>query len=136
MIDMTRPARSRPSGRRRVPPRHPGQHHQRTRAGAYRRSDWNYFGTHRCLLEETTVIGGALAASEADIVVAEEDPMITAPVQLVGKLVVGVAGRPHLRARPRRRMSARWITFVRNRNLPDLAIAGPAAGIFPKTTRG
>lgn len=116
------------------------------------RGDWNYFGTHRCLLEETTVVGGTLAASEADIVAAEEDPMITAPVQLVGKLVdidpygsvsqvffdelvVGVAGRPHLRARPRRRMSARWITFSRNRNEPPLAIAGPAAAawqaVFP-----
>jgi hypothetical protein len=116
------------------------------------RGDWNYFGTHRCLLEETTVVGGTLAASEADIVAAEEDPMITAPVHLVGKLVdidpygivsqvffdeliVGVPGRPHLRARPRRRMTARWITFGRNRNPIRLAVAGHAAAawqaVFP-----
>jgi hypothetical protein len=116
------------------------------------RGDWNYFGTHRCLLEETTVVGGTLAPSEADIVAAEDDPMITAPVQLIGKLVdidpygavsqvffdelvAGVPGRPHLRARPRHRMASRWLTFVRNRSRPRLAIAGPAAAawqaVFP-----
>lgn len=112
------------------------------------RGDWNYFGTHRCLLEETTIVGGTLAPSKADIVAAEDDPMITAPVQLAGKLVdidpygvvsqiffdeliIGVPGRPHLRAQPRRRMSARWITFVRNRTRLRLVIAGPAAPFPP-----
>jgi len=119
---------------------------------AVERGDWNYFGTHRCLLEDTAVVGGTLVPSEADIVAAEQDPMITAPVQLAGKLVdidpygtvsqvffdellVGVAGRPHLRARPRRRMTSRWLTFARNRSQPLPAIAGLAAAawqvVFP-----
>lgn len=113
------------------------------------RGDWNYFGTHRCALEATTVVGGTIDPGPTDVAA---DPIIGAPVQLLGKLVdidpygvvsqvffdellVGVPGRPHLRARPRRRMVARWITFSRNRSPVDLAVAGGAAAawqaVFP-----
>jgi len=113
------------------------------------RGDWNYFGSHRCAMEGTTVVGGTLGPGMADTTT---DPMIAVPVQLVGKLVdidpygtvsqvffdelvVGVPGRPHLRARPRRRMASRWLTFSRNRGPADVAVAGRAAAawqaVFP-----
>jgi len=71
-------------------------------------------------------------------------------VELVGKLVdidptglssqiffdelsLGIAGRPHLHARPQRRMSSRWLNF--GRNLSQLPIAGGASAawqaVFP-----
>ena len=79
-----------------------------------------------------------------------DDPLIDAPVELVGKLVdidptglcsqiffdelsLGIPGRPHLHARPRRRMSSRWLNF--GRNLGRLPIAGGASAawqaVFP-----
>jgi hypothetical protein len=113
------------------------------------RGDWNYFGTHRCTLEGATVVGGSVDPGTAD---ATGDPMIAAPVRLIGKLVdidpygivsqvffdellVGVPGRPHLRARPRRRMVARWLSFSRNRGPADVAIAGRAAAAWQAVFR-
>jgi hypothetical protein len=91
------------------------------------RGDWNYFGTHRCALESATVIGGTLEPGPADVTA---DPVLAAPVHLVGKLVdidpygvvsqiffdelvVGVPGLPpatpcrgHRLIEPRKRVSA------------------------------
>ena len=116
-------------------------------ASTARRGDWNYFGTHRCALEQTTVVGAAATPGDREV---EHDPLLGAPVELVGKLVdidptdtcsqiffdeltVGIPGHPHLRARPRRRMSSRWLNFARNRG--NLPIAGNASAawqaVFP-----
>ncbi len=113
------------------------------------RGDWNYFGGHRCTLEGTTVVGGTSEPGAADTTT---DPIIEAPVRLIGKLVdidpygtvsqvffdellVGVPGRPHLRARPRRRMVSRWLSFSRNRGPADVAIAGRAAAAWQAVFR-
>ncbi|MDQ3886118.1 MAG: hypothetical protein M3308_03670, partial [Actinomycetota bacterium] len=120
---------------------------QRMIASTAERGDWNYFGTHICTLEQALVSGGAVGPRDGDI---HDDPLIDAPVELVGKLVdidpaglcsqiffdelsLGIAGRPHLHARPRRRMSDRWLNF--GRNLSRLPIAGRASAawqaVFP-----
>ena len=114
------------------------------------RGDWNYFGSHRCTMEGTTVVGGTSGPGAADTTT---DPIIEAPVQLIGKLVdidpygavsqvffdellVGVPGRPHLRARPRRRMVSRWLSFSRNRRPADVvAIAGRAGAAWQAVFR-
>ena len=111
------------------------------------RGDWNYFGTHTSAFERVQVTGGELKPRGGVI---REDALLYTPVELVGKLVdldpasivsqlffdeltVGVAGRPHLLARPRRRMNSRWLNF--RRNMGRLAIAGRAAAtwqaVFP-----
>ena len=110
------------------------------------RGDWNYFGTNRCVLQ-AKVVGAAAAPHDRDV---EQDALLKAPVELVGKLVdidpagacsqiffdeltLGIPGHPHLRARPRRRMSSRWLN--RTRNLAPLPIAGGASAawqaVFP-----
>lgn len=110
------------------------------------RGDWNYFGTHRCLLEHARVTGGCseprAAATQADD---QHDPLVGASVELAGKLVdidpagacsqiffdeltIGFPGNAHIRARPRRRMSSRWLNF--GRNLTRLPIAGSAAAVW------
>jgi hypothetical protein len=110
------------------------------------RGDWNYFGTNRCALQ-AKVVGAAAAPHNRDV---EQDALLKAPVELVGKLVdidptgacsqiyfdeltLGSPGHPHLRARPRRRMSSRWLNRTRNR--ATLPIAGSAAAawqtVFP-----
>ena len=110
------------------------------------RGDWNYYGTNRCALK-AKVVGAAAAPHDRDV---EQDALLNAPVELVGKLVdidptgacsqiffdeltLGIPGHPHLRARPRRRMSSRWLN--RTRNLATLPIAGSAAAawqtVFP-----
>jgi hypothetical protein len=121
---------------------------ERMIASTVQRGDWNYFGTHRCALEGAQVSGGSLApGDQGDLL---DDGVHDAPVGLVGKLVdidptgicsqlffddltVGIPGRPHLRARPRRRMSSRWVNF--GRNLSRLPIAGRASAawqtVFP-----
>lgn len=120
---------------------------QRMIASTAERGDWNYFGTHVCALEQAHVTGGAAAPRHGQ---AHDDPLIDAPVELVGKLVdldptgvcsqiffdefsLGIPGRPHLHARPRRRMSDRWLNF--GRNLTRLPIAGSASAawqaVFP-----
>jgi len=82
------------------------------------------------------VTGGAPAPRNS---VDPDDQLLEEPVSLIGKLVdidpggvlsqlffdelsIGVAGRAHLRARPLRRMSSRWVNFGRN-----LDLRGPAA---------
>ncbi|MGH3937451.1 MAG: hypothetical protein ACRDTG_02280 [Pseudonocardiaceae bacterium] len=104
------------------------------------RGDWNYFGSHICALEKTQITGGAPEPRES---ASPDDQLLEAPVELIGKLVdidpagalsqvffdefsIGVPGRAHLRARPRRRMSSRWINF--GRNLGPRDPAAPAAG--------
>lgn len=120
---------------------------QRMIASTAQRGDWNYFGTHVCALEQARVTGGSSAPGHRDV---HDDPLIDAPVELVGKLVdidptglcsqiffdefsLGIPGRPHLHARPRRRMSDRWLNF--GRNLSRLPIAGGASAawqaVFP-----
>jgi hypothetical protein len=120
---------------------------QRMIASTAQRGDWNYFGTHVCALEQARVTGGTAAPRHGDV---HDDPLIDAPVELVGKLVdldptgvcsqiffdefsLGIPGRPHLHARPRRRMSDRWLNF--GRNLSRLPIAGSASAawqtVFP-----
>jgi hypothetical protein len=120
---------------------------QRMIASTVQRGDWNYFGTHVCALEQARVTGGTAAPRHGDV---HDDPLINAPVELVGKLVdldptgvcsqiffdefsLGIPGRPHLHARPRRRMSDRWLNF--GRNLSRLPIAGSASAawqaVFP-----
>ncbi len=110
--------------------------------------DWNYYGTHVCALQGVAVTGGATGPREAAV---EDDALLGAPAGLVGKLVdidptgilsqiffdefsLGLPGRARLRARPRRRMSSRWINFGRNSS-EDLQIAGGAAAawqaVFP-----
>ncbi len=110
--------------------------------------DWNYYGTHVCAMHGVTVTGGVAGPRTAPI---EDDALRGAPVGLSGKLVdidptgilsqiffdelsLGLPGRPHLRARPLRRMSSRWINFGRNSS-DDLPIAGRAAAawqtVFP-----
>jgi hypothetical protein len=115
---------------------------QRMIASTAQRGDWNYFGTHICALEQARVVGGMVAPRHEGV---PDDPLIDAPVELVGKLVdidptgvcsqiffdelsLGIAGRPHLRARPRRRMSDRWLNF--RRNLSRLPIAGSASAAW------
>src|SRR4029450_1685097 len=51
-------------------------------------------------------------------------------------LSIGVAGRAHLRALPRRRMSSRWLNFRRNLSrLPLPRTAAPSwQAVFPKET--
>ena len=121
---------------------------ERMTASTVERGDWNYFGTHVCALEDAHVSGGSLAPTDAGDL--SDDGLRDAPVGLVGKLVdidptgvcsqlffdeltVGIPGRPHLRARPRRRMSSRWLNF--GRNLDRLPIAGRASAawqtVFP-----
>ncbi|MGR6964702.1 hypothetical protein ACU610_09615 [Geodermatophilus sp. URMC 61] len=121
---------------------------ERMIASTVERGDWNYFGTYRCALEGGQVSGGSLAPRDGGDLLG--DGVLGAPVGLVGKLVdidpagvlsqlffdeltVGVPGRPHLRARPRRRMSSRWLNF--GRNLGELPIAGRASAawqtVFP-----
>ena len=112
---------------------------QRMIATTQQRGDWNYFGTHTCIFEQTRVTGGALRPREGVI---RDDVLLYMPVELIGKLVdidpagiysqlffdalsIGVAGQAHLRAVPRRRMSSRWLNF--RRNLSRLPIAGRAA---------
>lgn len=93
--------------------------------------DWNYYGTHRTVLRDVVVVGGALGP---DSPASADDPLLSgggAPVELTGKLVdidptgilsqvffdeftVGLAGRAKLRATPLRRMSSRWVYFLRN----------------------
>ena len=111
------------------------------------RGDWNYFGTNRCVLQ-AKVVGAAAAPHDRDV---EQDALLKAPVELVGKLVdidpagtcsqiffdeltLGIPGHPHLRARPRRRMSSRWLNRT-TRNLAPLPIAGSASAawqaVFP-----
>ena len=111
------------------------------------RGDWNYFGTHRCALEQAAVVGAAATPGDREV---DQDPLLGVPVELVGKLVdidpagtcsqvffdeltLGIPGHPHLRARPRRRMSSRWLNFARNRG--NLPIAGNASAawqaVFP-----
>jgi hypothetical protein len=111
------------------------------------RGDWNYFGTNRCVLQ-ARVVGAAAAPHDRDV---EQDALLKAPVELVGKLVdidpagacsqiffdeltLGIPGHPHLRARPRRRMSSRWLNRA-TRNLATLPIAGSASAawqaVFP-----
>ena len=123
---------------------------ERMIASTVERGDWNYFGTHRCALEGAHVSGGSLAPDDRGDLL--DDGIHDASVGLVGKLVdidptgvcsqlffdeltVGVPGRPHLRARPRRRMSSRWVNF--GRNLSPLPIAGRASAawqtVFPTT---
>jgi hypothetical protein len=123
---------------------------ERMIASTVERGDWNYFGTHRCALEGAHVSGGSLAPGDRGDLL--DDGVRDAPVGLVGKLVdidptgicsqlffddlaVGVPGRPHLRARPRRRMSSRWLNF--GRNLIRLPFAGHASAawqtVFPTT---
>jgi hypothetical protein len=110
--------------------------------------DWNYYGTHACAMQGVTVTGGVAGPRNAPI---DDDPLLGAPVGLSGKLVdidptgilsqvffdefsLGLPGRAQLRARPLRRMSARWINFGRN-SADDLEIAGGAAAawqaVFP-----
>jgi hypothetical protein len=122
---------------------------QRMIASTAQRGDWNYFGTHICALEQARVTGGATAPRHGDV---HDDPLIDAPVELVGKLVdidptglcsqiffdelsLGIPGLPHLQARPQRRMSSRWLNF--GRNLTRLPIAGGASAawqaVFPAT---
>jgi hypothetical protein len=113
------------------------------------RGDWNYFGGHGCALQGTTVVGGTSDPGPTDTTA---DPIVGAPVRLIGKLVdidpygtvsqvffdellVGVPGRPHLRARPRRRMVSRWLTRTRNRGPADVAIAGRAAAAWQAVFR-
>ncbi|HET9900114.1 MAG TPA: hypothetical protein VFR46_03470, partial [Actinomycetes bacterium] len=93
------------------------------------------------------VTGGSIGPAGAEI----DDSLRAAPVELVGKLVdidptgvcsqiffdelmLGIPGRPHLRARPRRRMSSRWLNF--GRNLGALPVAGGASAawqaVFPR----
>lgn len=120
---------------------------QRLTATEAARGDWNYYGTHRAAFAPVTVVGGLTgpgAAADAD------DPLIAAPADLTGKLVdldpagvvsqlffdelaIGTAGRPHLIARPARRMVSRWLNF--RRNLGGLPIAGSASAawqaVFP-----
>ena len=119
---------------------------ERMIASTAERGDWNYFGTHRCALEGGVVTGGSIGPAGAEI----DASLVDAPVELVGKLVdidptgvcsqiffdelmLGIPGRPHLRARPRRRMSSRWLNF--GRNLGALPIAGGASAawqaVFP-----
>ena len=125
---------------------------QRMIASTAQRGDWNYFGTHVCALEQARVTGGAAggAAGPRHDDQLHDDPLVDAPVELVGKLVdidptgifsqiffdelsLGIPGRPHLHARPRRRMSSRWLNF--GRNLGRLPIAGGASAawqaVFP-----
>src|SRR5918997_279214 len=122
---------------------------QRMIASTAQRGDWNYFGTHICALEQAQVTGGATAPRHGDV---HDDPLIDAPVELVGKLVdidptglcsqiffdelsLGIPGLPHPQARPQRRMSSRWLNF--GRNLTRLPIAGGASAawqaVFPAT---
>jgi len=122
---------------------------QRMIASTAQRGDWNYFGTHVCALERAHVTGGAAGGAAAPH---HGDPLLYAPVELVGKLVdidptglcsqiffdelsLGIPGRPHLHARPRRRMSSRWLNF--GRNLSRLPVAGGASAawqaVFPST---
>jgi hypothetical protein len=111
------------------------------------RGDWNYYGSHTCTFERVQVTGGELRPGSGLL---QGDALLYSPVDLVGKLVdidptsiasqlffdelsLGVAGRPHLLARPRRRMSSRWLHF--SRNLGRLPIAGGASAnwqaVFP-----
>src|ERR671917_902486 len=61
---------------------------QRMIASTVQRGDWNYFGTHVCALEQARVTGGAAAPGHGDVHgEAHGDPLIGAPVELVGKLV-------------------------------------------------
>jgi hypothetical protein len=113
--------------------------------------DWNYFGTHHCALYKAKVGGGAVQPHSA---VVDDDALVGAPVGLVGKLVdidptgafsqiffdeltLGLPGRAHVRARPLRRMSSRWLHFTRNSS-SELIIAGRASAawqtVFPKET--
>ncbi|MGH4021817.1 MAG: hypothetical protein ACRDT0_21795 [Pseudonocardiaceae bacterium] len=57
---------------------------QRMIASTVQRGDWNYFGTHVCALEQGRVTGGAAGPRNRDV---RDDPLIDAPVELVGKLV-------------------------------------------------
>src|SRR5512144_481820 len=121
---------------------------ERMIASTQERGDWNYFGTHVCALEGVHVTGGSLSSGDADNFL--DDGLRDVPVHLAGKLVdidpaglfsqlffdeftMGIAGRPHLRARPSRRMSSRWLNF--GRNLSRLPIAGRASAawqtVFP-----
>src|SRR3712207_4598387 len=121
---------------------------ERMTASTVERGDWNYFGTHVCALEDAHVSSGRLAPTDGGDL--SDDGIHDAPVGLGGKLVdidptgvcsqlffdeltVGIPGRPHLRARPRRRMSSRWLNF--GRNLAPLPIAGRASAawqtVFP-----
>jgi hypothetical protein len=124
---------------------------QRMIASTAQRGDWNYFGTHICALEQARVTGGTAAPRHGDVHGdVHGDPLIDAPVELAGKLVdidptglcsqiffdelsLGIPGRPHLHAQPRRRMSDRWLNF--GRNLSRLPIAGGASAawqaVFP-----
>ena len=120
---------------------------ERMIASTAERGDWNYFGTHRCVLEGGVVTGGSIGPGRAEA----DTSLVDAPVEIVGKLVdidptglcsqiffdelmLGIPGRPHLRARPRRRMSSRWLNF--GRNLGALPIAGGASAawqaVFPR----
>ena len=128
-----------------APGQTPIQFREQLIATTAQRGDWNYYGTHICRFERARIVGGALPASAAD-----GDPLIDRPVRLAGKLVdldpnalcsqiffdelvVGLPGGPHLRARPLRRMSSRWLSFARN--LGGLPIAGSASAawqtVFP-----
>jgi len=92
-------------------------------ATTQQRGDWNYFGTHTCVFEQTRVTGGELRPREG---IRRDDALLYMPVELVGKLVdidpagicsqlffdalsIGVAGRAHLRALPLARQ-AKFLT--------------------------
>jgi hypothetical protein len=112
---------------------------ERMIASTAQRGDWNYFGTHICALEDARVTGGVRGPGLPD------DGLRDSPVELAGKLVdidptgvcsqlffdefsLGIPGRPHLRARPLRRMSSRWLNF--GRSLAPLPIAGRASAAW------
>jgi hypothetical protein len=120
----------------------PAAMRQRLTATEDDRGDWNYYGSHRAAFAPVSVVGGTTGPGASAAAV---DPLLAAPAELTGKLVdldpagtvsqlffdelaIGTAGRPHLRARPVRRMASRWLNF--GRNLTPLPIAGSASAAW------